>query len=491
MADTSRLGPKELEKYHRISRNKGKQEAEAYLNNIDTARANRPTAGGMSGTTAPTGNRPAPAPSDVTFKKPAQATKQLMEIEQQNAQTATMQSTPNINNPFASREVAYDPNTGQATVNEKMSAEEQQRYNQSLGISNASNQLYNNYANQAMATGQFNAQPSINAGNFNTNANLNLGQFNTNPNLNLGQFNTQNSLNPEQWRSNNLPNQSAQEGYNKYFDETFNKTLDTFNRQAEKGIGRQREMLEQQMANEGIPRGSEKYNRAMEDFEKNANDARLNATNQAYLSGSQVADNAYKSALSGNQFEVGRMESEFGKDINKANFGLNANAQNASNTFNQFSGNMSARNQNASNALNQFNTNMNATNSNLANQINAGNFNLANEEARYFNPLKGLQSVPNVGQFMQPNLGAISGINAQMSNSAGLGMTGLNSLLSDKLGREKLNLDKYQADLSAKIQRLTARGGSLSLAEQKDLLAYRQELDRVSKADDAVMGYSE
>lgn len=62
---------------------------------------------------------------------------------------------------------------------------------------------------------------------------------------------------------------------------------DNFSRRMEPQFARQQERLEMQLANEGIPRGSERYNESMRQLQQQQNDARLNAQAQATQLGGQ------------------------------------------------------------------------------------------------------------------------------------------------------------------------------------------------------------
>lgn len=61
-------------------------------------------------------------------------------------------------------------------------------------------------------------------------------------------------------------------------------------------FGREREQMAQQLANQGIPMGSEAYNNAMKDFDMRRNDAYESARGQAMQMGGQEADRLYSQA---------------------------------------------------------------------------------------------------------------------------------------------------------------------------------------------------
>lgn len=84
----------------------------------------------------------------------------------------------------------------------------------------------------------------------------------------------------------NADKKAEQAAYNSWAD----KNEPLFDRQASK--------LQDQLANQGIPVGSEAYSRAMADLSRDQNDARAQAQNQAYLTGQQARNNEISNNLS-------------------------------------------------------------------------------------------------------------------------------------------------------------------------------------------------
>jgi hypothetical protein len=70
-----------------------------------------------------------------------------------------------------------------------------------------------------------------------------------------------------------------------------------FSNRYEPLFDRQSDSLQDRMVNQGIPVGSEAYSRATKDLNQQQNDARLNAQNQAVLTGQQARSNEIQNTL--------------------------------------------------------------------------------------------------------------------------------------------------------------------------------------------------
>lgn len=70
-------------------------------------------------------------------------------------------------------------------------------------------------------------------------------------------------------------------------------------------FNQQQKQLQTQLANQGIPQNSDAWNQAMDDFNRNKNDAYTSAFNNAVTQGSQVENNQFNMGLQANQAGVG------------------------------------------------------------------------------------------------------------------------------------------------------------------------------------------
>lgn len=269
--DLSLLGDKQKKKYKKIKRNKGRKAANEYFNQVQSGAA--PSAQGTANTSA-TQNRPLTDPNvNINLKNPQQATNVLIDEQKRLDEQAQLTSTPNVQTDFGSRAVERDPATGQTVVKESMSPQEAAMYQENLQSRQNINQAFDMYSNQLQQQGSFNPQ---------------------------------------------LANPQTQQSYQNFFDTTYNQTMDRFNRQVEGDITRDREALEQTLAMQGVPRGSEKFNEAMSQFQEQANAARENMANSAYSQAQQSASTAYNNALAGNQQQFGQQLTAYQQPVQNA-----------------------------------------------------------------------------------------------------------------------------------------------------------------------------
>lgn len=90
-------------------------------------------------------------------------------------------------------------------------------------------------------------------------------------------------------------------------------------RYVEPRLQRQQASLENQLANQGITRGSEAWNAAMQDAQAERENIYGQAQNQAYLQGLQGAGQAYQQALSGRQQQISEAQTLQQNPINMLN----------------------------------------------------------------------------------------------------------------------------------------------------------------------------
>lgn len=99
-------------------------------------------------------------------------------------------------------------------------------------------------------------------------------------------------------------------------------------------LGQQQESLQAQLANQGITPGSDAYNRAMQPLEQ----SRVDAQNQAFLTGTQYENQLYGQAAQSNQLGFGEAQAQgqfantaagqqFSQNVGQAQFGNQAQGQ--------------------------------------------------------------------------------------------------------------------------------------------------------------------
>lgn len=201
--------------------------------------------------------------------------------------------------------------------------------------------------------------------------------------------------------------------------QTYQNALADYRDTANEDIGYRRELLEQQLANEGITRGNEKYNRAMDRFDQQASRQLRQVNRDAYRDSHNVASQGFQNQLAGTgqQFQQNYASGDqrYNQSMGGNQLGLQAQNQGFNQNFN--TGNQQAAfqnqqyNQGANTNAQQFGQNVNAGNQAFGqNQImdaNAYNRQL-NEYNRPMNEL--MQVMPYVGTYNTPQFqGQIQG----------------------------------------------------------------------------------
>jgi hypothetical protein len=90
-------------------------------------------------------------------------------------------------------------------------------------------------------------------------------------------------------------------------------------RYTEPRMQRQQASLENQLANQGITRGSEAWNAAMQDAESNRQNVYSQAQNQAYLQGLQGANQMYQQGMGTRQQQIGEAQTLQQNPLNMLN----------------------------------------------------------------------------------------------------------------------------------------------------------------------------
>lgn len=123
---------------------------------------------------------------------------------------------------------------------------------------------------------------------------------------NQGQFNPQ-----------GLP--SLNQDYSQNRQQAENSVMDSFNRNMNPQFDRQNEQFRQQMAEQGIDEGSAKYKNMYGDMMSNQNNARQNASNQAFQLGQAEQAQGFGQALSANNQMFGQQYNQYQMPLNQLN----------------------------------------------------------------------------------------------------------------------------------------------------------------------------
>lgn len=93
---------------------------------------------------------------------------------------------------------------------------------------------------------------------------------------------------------------------------------DKFDRRMSDQFGREQEDLKQYLANRGIPMGSERYNKEMEELSRRQNDARLDAQSQAIQMGGAEQQGLFNMNLAGRQQGINERSYLFNQPLQQA-----------------------------------------------------------------------------------------------------------------------------------------------------------------------------
>lgn len=166
--------------------------------------------------------------------------------------------------------------------------------------------------------------------------------------------------------------------------------------------------LENKLANQGITQGSEAYNRAMQDFGNQKQQAYESARNQAVAGGMNAAQGMFGMNLQGGQFTNQALGQEFGQGMSAQQIANAAAAQNNQNAL----ANQAAYNQ----ALGQiYGQNLGAAG--FANQAQAQQYGQNAQNAAFANAAQNQAFGQNSAQANFGNQAALQGFGAGMQNA--------------------------------------------------------------------------
>jgi hypothetical protein len=355
-----------------------------------------------------------------------------------NDRTVT-QSTPNVTNDFGSRTITTDPVTGQKTVTEGTTGAnkalmEQGQANQ--GMINTEFQKQMGYAGEQ---GKFDPRKGQTAQNaFDPSSMGQLPQY-QDPRAGLNQL--------PSWEDPRKTQVQAPGSFRDMQQQTYQNALQDYTSSVREDQSFRRDALEQQMANEGIPRDSVKYQRAMAQFEKAANQGINQATRAAYRDSMDVGSQAFQNQLSGQGQEF---DQNFRSGDQRFNQSYNARGQafgeNRATGQDQFDRAYNARAQDAGFQAQQFGQ---------QSGLNDRAERMASSE--YRTPYEIANSLSQ-GKFEKPDMGPTQSINAPTTDMLGYGTSYLNRQQQDAQFRAQ---QKQQMEI-ARMNNATAQssGGS-------------------------------
>jgi hypothetical protein len=378
-----------------------------------------------------------------------------------NDRTVT-QSTPNVTNDFGSRTITTDPVTGQKTVTEGTTGAnkalmEQGQANQ--GMINTEFQKQMGYAGEQ---GKFDPRKGQTAQNaFDLSSMGQLPQY-QDPRAGLSQL--------PSWEDPRKTQIQAPGSFRDMQQQTYQNALQDYTSSVREDQSFRRDALEQQMANEGIPRDSVKYQRAMAQFEKAADQGINQATRAAYRDSMDVGSQAFQNQLSGQGQEF---DQNFRSGDQRFNQSYNARGQ--------------AFGENRATGQDQFDRSYNARAQDAGFQNQAfGQQGQLNDRAERMNQSEYMMPHQIAGQYMgaqgqykDPNMGATQSINTPTMDVFGYGTSYNNANQQGNQFGQTMDFNRWKAqgDWATSRNNAAASGGS-KLGDQKEMARYQDELAR-------------
>lgn len=502
-------------KFFRIRKEQGPEAAEAFRTQV-------------TGGAEVTPGAPAGAPPSIDLSNPQSV---INAQGVMNDRTVT-QSTPNVTNDFGSRTITTDPVTGQKTVTEGLTGANKALMEQGQANQGMINSEFAKQMGYAGEQGKFDPRKGqVEQKAFDPSSMEQLPEW-QDPRRGLTNVyqtgDARDGLNDVKlakdarqglnelpgWEDPRKTRIQAPGSFRDMQQQTYQNALSDYTSSVREDQSFRRDALEQQMANEGIPRDSVKYQRAMAQFEKTANEGINSATRNAYRDSMDVGSQAF-------QNQLGAQGQEFGQNFQtgdqRFNQGFNARGQ-------QFGENMAVGNQ-------QFDQTRGVRNDQFAENIGAGNqmfgqqsslrgqqfgenstvgqqqfdraYNARAQDAgfqsqqfgqqdsinnrsermtnaEYMTPYQiaaGLQGAQ--GQYKDPNMGATQSINTPTMDVFGYGASYNNAQQqSNQFGQTMdFNRWKAQGDWNTSKSNAASAGGS-KLGDQKEMARYQDELAR-------------
>lgn len=269
------LGVKQQRKYEKIMRNRGKAAADQYASGLNA---------GTQG------------PANVNLSRRANRASRNVDTGNvgsiANSQRAeniasNQYNAPNQQDMYGSRNVTFDKN-GQATVTTQLNQPQQQLLDQQTGFRSG----VNNFVGSAM--GQY---QGFNPGAY---QDPRFQQFQQQ----MTAFSNGDTSGLQNYSANTgqqVPQMGGVPQYGNVQNDVTQRAMNMYDRNTSQNLTDAREQQMQQLVNSGNGPGTPIYERTMRNFEQNAQNSRLNAIDQAYISGQQATNAAFNSQLQGNQ----------------------------------------------------------------------------------------------------------------------------------------------------------------------------------------------
>lgn len=429
-------------KFFRIRKEQGADAAEAFRTQV-------------TGGAEVTPGAPAGAPPVVDLNNPQSVLNYQGQI---NDRTVT-QSTPNVTNDFGSRTITTDPVTGQKTVTEGLTGAnkalmEQGQANQGMINSEFAKQM--GYAGEQGKFDPRKGQTEQKA--FDPSSMGQLPQY-QDPRAGL------NAL--PSWEDPRKTQIQAPGSFRDMQQQVYQNALQDYTSSVREDQSFRRDALEQQMANEGIPRDSVKYQRAMAQFEKTANEGVNAATRAAYRDSQDVGSQAFQNQLAGQGQE------------------FTQNFQTGDQRFNQsYNARGQAFGENRATGQDQFDRAYNARAQDAGFQAQAfGQQGQLNDRAErmtqneYMTPYNIANSLAQ-GRFENPNMGPTQSINIPTVDALGYSTNYLNRGQQGDQFNETMGFNRWKAEGDWATSRNNAASSGNPLANQKEMARYQDELAR-------------
>lgn len=403
------LTEKQKKRFNAIRRAQGSEAAEAYRVQVTKGADVTP-------------NAPAGTPPSIDFSNP----QSVVNAQNQLNNASVDASTPNVVNDFGNRSVSRDPNTGKITVEDRLGG--------------ANKDLYNaNVENQGLINDQFRNQLK------------NVSSAPYDPRKGRLDIRPINSSNMQPLPTYEDPRKGVTPvgNFRDMQSQVYKNALEDYTSATREDIAYRQSLLESQMINEGIPRDSVKFQRAMSAFNKDADATFSKVNRDAYRDSMDVGSQAFQNQLagSGQQFDQ--------------------NYRSGDQAFNQA---FNARGQNADLQNQEFNQ---------GNILNQEAQNLARDEYLMPHQVAGMY-MNNQGRYENPNLGPVQSINTPTTDIFGYGAT--NAKLNQDQSQFNSTLDynrwAKQGDWSTSRSNAGASNAGNSLADRKALIDYQSQAER-------------
>jgi hypothetical protein len=431
-------------KFFRIRKEQGPEAAEVFRTQV-------------TGGAEVTPGAPAGAPPSIDLSNPQSV---INAQGQMNDRTVT-QSTPNVTNDFGSRTITTDPVTGQKTVAEGLTGANKALMGQGQANQGMINSEFARQMGFASEQGRFDPSKGQTAQNaFDPSSMGKLPEY-QDPRAGLSQL--------PSWEDPRKTQIQAPGSFRDMQQQTYQNALQDYTSSVREDQSFRRDALEQQMANEGIPRDSVKYQRAMAQFEKTANEGINQATRAAYRDSMDVGSQAFQNQLAGQGQEFNQNYSTGDQRFNQS---YNARGQ--------------AFGENRATGQDQFDRAYNARAQNAGFQAQAfGQQGQLNDRAERMNQSEYMMPHQIAGQYMgtqgrfeNPNMGPTQSINTPQIDALGYSTNYLNrSQQGDQFGAT-MDFNRWKAQGDWNTSRSNAASSGNPLANQKEMARYQDELAR-------------